>query len=193
MGFDLAMLLLRRASGIERSSCAGAHAVKCHITRCATHTDSKERNMKRMAILASLAAVGAISASAPVWGAADPAMIAARQKIFGIENVDATSGEVRKDKVVFSWLGHIAGAVSFEGRVILLDTFVARIEVTPGRTPYVIKDLVDLDAEAAFISHGHGDHADNAAFLAAKTGMTLYMSPEARATAQNALNRMKNA
>jgi len=148
--------------------------------------------MKHKAIFAALAAVGAISASAPSSGAADPAMIAARQKIFGVENVDAKSGEVRKDKVVFSWLGHIGGAVSFQGRVVLLDTYVARIEVVPGRTPIVIKDLVDLRPEAAFVSHGHGDHADNAAFLAVKTGLTLYMSPEACGTAQTALNRMKN-
>jgi uncharacterized membrane protein len=51
--------------------------------------------MKHKAIFAALAAFGAISASAPSSGAADPAMIAARQKIFGVENVDAKSGEVR--------------------------------------------------------------------------------------------------
>ena len=118
-------------------------------------------------------------------------MIAARQKIFGIENVDANTGAVRKDKIVFSWLGHISGAVSFMGRVIMMDTYVPRLEVTPGRTPYVIQDLVDLKPEAAFISHGHGDHADNAAFIAAKTGAKLYMSPEACGTAQIALARMK--
>ena len=119
-------------------------------------------------------------------------MIAARQKIFGFENVDARTGEVDKDKVVVSWLGHITAAVSIRGRVIMMDTYVPRLEVEPGRTPFVIKDLVDLQAEAAFIGHGHGDHADNAAFIAAKTGMTLYMTPEACGTAQNALNRMKN-
>ena len=119
-------------------------------------------------------------------------MIAARQKIFGFENVDAKSGQVDKDKVVVSWLGHISAAVSIRGRVIMLDTYVPRLEVTAGRTPFVIKDLVDLNAEAAFIGHGHSDHADNAAFIAAKNGMTLYMTPEACGTAQNALNRMKN-
>jgi hypothetical protein len=127
-----------------------------------------------------------------VLAAADPAMIAARQKIFGFENVDAKSGQVDKDKVVVSWLGHISAAVSIRGRVIMLDTYVPRLEVTAGRTPFVIKDLVDLNAEAAFIGHGHSDHADNAAFIAAKNGMTLYMTPEACGTAQNALNRMKN-
>ena len=39
------------------------------------------------------------------------------------------TGAVRKDKVIFSWLGHISGAVSFLGRVIMMDTYAARIEV----------------------------------------------------------------
>jgi hypothetical protein len=149
----------------------------------------KQRLVRKM-IMAALAAVA--------WGAAssafavDQATIDARRKIFGIDNVDAVTGELPRDKVVFSWLGHISGAVSFRGRVIMMDTYSARLEVTPGRTPYVIKDLVDLRPEALFISHGHGDHADNAAFIAAKTGATLYMSPEACGTAQTALNRMKN-
>lgn len=146
--------------------------------------------MRLRAMVRALAAAGAIALSCTAL-AADAPMIAARQKIFGIENVDPATGAVRKDRVVFTWLGHISGAVSLMGRVILMDTYVPRLEVTPGRTPYVIKDIVDLKPEAAFISHGHSDHADNAAFLAAKTGAKLYMSPEACSTAQNALARMK--
>ncbi len=146
--------------------------------------------MRQRALLCALAAAGAIAT--PITAlAADAPMIAARQKIFGIENVDPATGAVRKDRVVFSWLGHMTGAVSLMGRVIMMDTYIPRLEVTPGRTPYVIKDIVDLKPEAAFISHGHGDHADNAAFLAAKTGAKLYMSSEACATALNALARMK--
>jgi hypothetical protein len=148
--------------------------------------------LKRKAIVVALAMLGTVTAAPSAFAAADPDMIAARQKFFGFENVDARSGEVDKDKIVVSWLGHISAAVSIRGRVIMLDTYVPRLEVTPGRTPFVIKDLVDLRAEAAFIGHGHSDHADNAAFIAAKTGMTLYMTPEACGTAQTALNRMKN-
>lgn len=125
-------------------------------------------------------------------GGPDPDMIAARQKVFGFENVDARSGEVDKDKIVVSWLGHMSAAVSVRGRVFMLDTYVPRLEVVPGRTPFVIKDLVDLQPEAAFVGHGHSDHADNAVFIAAKTGMTLYMTPEACGTAETALERMKN-
>jgi len=148
--------------------------------------------MNQRAIVAALAAAGAISASSLALAAADPAMIAARQKIFGIENVDASTGLVKKDKVVLSWLGHNSAAASLHGRVVMLETYVPRLEVTPGRTPFVIKDLVDLKPEAMFYGHGHGDHADNGAFIAAKTGATMYMSPEACGTAQIALNRMKN-
>jgi hypothetical protein len=145
--------------------------------------------MKRNAIVVALAMLGAAPSA---LAAADPEMIAARQKFFGFENVDAVTGDVDKNKIVVSWLGHITAAVSIRGRVIMLDTYIPRLEVTPGRTPFVIKDVVDLRPEAAFIGHGHGDHADNAVFIAAKTGMTLYMTPEACGTTQTALNRMKN-
>jgi hypothetical protein len=149
-----------------------------------------KQRLIQTALAVALAAAGLGAASGAF--AADQAMIDARTKIFGLENVDATTGAVKKDKVVFSWLGHISGAVSIMGRVIMLDTYVPRLEVTPGRTPFVIKDLVDLKPEALFIGHGHSDHADNAAFIAAKTGATLYMTPEACGTAQTALDRMKN-
>ena len=69
------------------------------------------------------------------------AMIAARQKIFGIENVNATNGKVRDDRVVFSWLTNATFAAAMKGHVVLLDSFVTRLEVMPGRTPIVIQDL----------------------------------------------------
>src|ERR1700733_9375524 len=106
------------------------------------------------------------------------AMIAARQKIFGIENVDAKTGKVRDDRVVFSWLTNATFAAAMKGHVVLLDTFVTRLEIMPGRTPFVIQDLVDLKPEAIFIGHGHFDHADNAAFIAQQTGAVIYATPE---------------
>src|SRR5215813_1080283 len=108
----------------------------------------------------------------------DPATVAARQKIFGLTNVDPNSGKVRNDKVIFSWITNASFAASVRGRVVLLDTFVTRLEVAPGRTPLVIQDLVDLKPEAIFIGHGHFDHADNAAYISGKTGATIYASPE---------------
>ena len=52
----------------------------------------------------------------------------------------------------------------------------------------MIRDIVEMKPEAIFIGHGHSDHADNAAFIAAKTGATLYMTPEACGTAKTALS-----
>ena len=96
----------------------------------------------------------------------DAALIAARQKFFGLENVNDKTGKVRDDRVVFSWLTNATFAAAMKGHVVLLDTFVTRLEIMPGRTPFVIQDLVDLKPEAIFIGHGHFDHADNAAFIA---------------------------
>ncbi len=108
----------------------------------------------------------------------DPALVAARSKVFGPENVDQRTGAVDNHLVIISWITNASFAASVQGRVVLLDTFVTRLEVMPGRTPFVIQDLVDLRPEALFIGHGHFDHADNAAYISGKTGATIYASPE---------------
>ena len=106
------------------------------------------------------------------------AMIAARQKVFGVENVNARNGKVRDDRVVFSWLTNATFAAAMKGHVVLLDSFVTRLEIMPGRTPIVIQDLLDLKPEAIFLGHGHFDHADNAAYIAQETGAVIYATPE---------------
>jgi hypothetical protein len=108
----------------------------------------------------------------------DAAFIAARQKFFGSENVNDKSGKVREDRVVFSWLTNATFAAAMKGHVVLLDSFVTRLETMPGRTPFVIQDLVDLKPEAIFLGHGHFDHADNAAYIAQETGAVIYATPE---------------
>ena len=131
---------------------------------------------------ASRAAIGAVIVSA--WAlssaaeAADAGMIAARQKFFGFENVNAATGRVARDKVIVSWLSNASFAAAIAGRVLLLDSYVTRLEVRPGRTPFVIKDLVDLAPEAILLGHGHFDHADNAAYIAARTKAVIYASEE---------------
>jgi L-ascorbate metabolism protein UlaG (beta-lactamase superfamily) len=125
------------------------------------------------------------------WKRVDAAVVAARQKFFGVENVDARTGRVAGDKVIFSWLTNTTYAVSVSGRIVLLDSFATRLEVTPGRTNFVIKDMVDLKPEAIFLGHGHGDHADNAAYIAAKTGAHIYASQETCPVMQHDLARMK--
>jgi hypothetical protein len=115
--------------------------------------------------------------------AADPAMVAARQKFFGIENVDATTGAVKKDKVIASWATNTTYVTSLLGRVVLLDSYITKPELptTPidqRYTPILPQDLIDVRPEAIFLGHGHGDHADNAAYIAKWTNATIYASPE---------------
>jgi hypothetical protein len=124
--------------------------------------------------------------------AADPALIAARQKVFGIENVDANTGAVKKDRVIFSWLTNTTYAASVLGRVIMLDSYVTRLELTPGRVPFVIQDLVNLKPEAILLGHGHFDHADNAAYIAKWTNAAIYASPETCDAMQADVIRMFN-
>src|SRR5437867_11961848 len=59
---------------------------------------------------------------------ADPALIKARQKLFGSENVDE-KGRVAKDKVIFSWATNTSYAASLLGRVVLLDSYINRPEL----------------------------------------------------------------
>ena len=66
--------------------------------------------------------------------AVDPAMLKARQKFFGIDNVDVNTGAVKKDKVITSWLTNTTYIVSIMGNVILLDSYISRPEL-PDHTP----------------------------------------------------------
>ena len=118
----------------------------------------------------------AFGASAKPPASAD--LIRARNLVFGTENVDQRTGQVDKQMVIFSWLTNATLAASVRGHVILLDTYVHRAEVVPGRTPFVVEDLVSLNPEAAFLGHGHFDHADNAAWLGAKLGIPIFASAE---------------
>src|SRR4051812_41398094 len=88
----------------------------------------------------------ASAASAKPPATAD--LVKARTLIFGKENVDQRTGQVDKDKVLFSWLTNATLAASVKGHVILLDTYVHRAETVPGRTPFVVEDLVSLNPEA---------------------------------------------
>src|SRR5467141_2893295 len=113
---------------------------------------------------------------------ASPALIQARQKFFGLENVD-DRGRVDKDKVIFSWATNTTYAVSVLGRVLLLDSYINRPELPTApidkrRTPILPQDFVDLRPEAILLGHGHGDHADNAAFLAGTLNIAIFSSPE---------------
>lgn len=134
--------------------------------------------------------IGTALTMTPAVAVETPQMIAARQLIFGQENVDPQTGDTPADKVIISWLSASSFAASVEGRVFMLDSYMTRQEVEPGRTPLVIADLVNLNPEAILLGHGHGDHADNAAYIAAKTGAVVYATEETCGTMQTDLARM---
>jgi hypothetical protein len=129
--------------------------------------------------------------------AVDPALLKARQKFFGIENVDVNTGAVKKDKVITSWLTNTTYLVSIMGNVILLDSYISRPELptTPidrRYAPFLPQDLVDAKPVAIFLGHGHGDHAHNGAYIAKWTGATIYASPETCFSMQADVTRMFN-
>ena len=82
--------------------------------------------MKRRSwIFASLSiALGVCTSTA--LAAADPALLKARQKFFGMDNVDVNTGDVKKDKVIASWATNTTYVVSIMGRVVLLDSYITR-------------------------------------------------------------------
>ncbi|MBX2836096.1 MAG: MBL fold metallo-hydrolase [Gammaproteobacteria bacterium] len=119
-------------------------------------------------------------------------VIEARQHVFGAENVNADTGDTPQDKVIFSWLSASSFAASVAGKVFMLDTYMTRQEIERGRTPLVVADLVNLNPEAILLGHGHGDHADNAAYIAAHTGAMIYATEETCGTLQVDFERMLN-
>ena len=123
--------------------------------------------------------------------AAPPALVKARQHLFGAENVNAVTGKVRPDRVILSWFSVSSLAAALRGRVVLLDTYIDSREDCPNRVPTTLDELVALQPEMIFIGHGHFDHADTAGYLAAVTGATVVGTPEhcaqVRADAQAAL------
>ena len=136
-------------------------------------------------ITSAAAALSLLAFGANAKPPASEDLIRSRSLIFGTENVDQRTGQVDKDKVIFSWLTNATLAASVKGHIILLDTFVHRAEIVPGRTPFVVEDLLSLKPEAAFIGHGHGDHADNAAWLGSKLGIPIFASAETCADLRN--------
>jgi L-ascorbate metabolism protein UlaG (beta-lactamase superfamily) len=124
------------------------------------------------------------------------ALVKARQKIFGVENVDE-KGRVDKEKVIFSWATNTTYVASVLGRVVLLDSYISRPELPTAPidrryTPLLPQDLVDAHPEAIFLGHGHGDHADNAAYVAKWSGATIYASAETCQVMQLDVQRMWN-
>lgn len=121
------------------------------------------------------------------------AMVKARQHFFGEENVDRRTGKVREDKVIFSWFSVTSFAVAARGRVFMMDSYIYRLADVRAYVPATVQDLVDLRPEAIFLGHGHGDHADNAAYVAKLTGARIYGAAEHCEAMQGDAERMFGA
>ena len=83
------------------------------------------------------------------------------------------------------------------GRVVMLDSYISRPELPPQPldtryTPVLPKDAADARPEAIFLGHGHGDHADNAAYIAKWSGATIYASAETCQVMQLDVQRLFN-
>jgi L-ascorbate metabolism protein UlaG (beta-lactamase superfamily) len=151
--------------------------------------------MGRYRALLAGAAVALTLCSSATWAAVDPAMLKARQKFFGIENVDGNTGAVKKDKVIFSWATNTTYVTSIMGRIVLLDSFIQRPELPTApidrrMSPVLPQDFIDVRPEAIFLGHGHGDHADNAAYVAKWTNAVVYASPETCDVLQTDVQRL---
>jgi hypothetical protein len=149
----------------------------------------------RIAVLSALMCA-AFAATARPRLDPDPDLIRARQKFFGVENVDAR-GNVSKEKVIISWASNTTYVVAANGHLLLMDSYINRPELptTPldrRRTPILPQDFVDAGVEAIFLGHGHGDHADNAAYVAKWLGIPIYASPETCDVMQQDVTRMWN-
>ena len=115
-----------------------------------------------------------------------PETIAARQRYFGLDNVDPRTGAIRPDRVILSWTGVSGFAAAFRGTVVLMDAYVARdggvlIQGQPlgiwpsikyiGTTP---EELAALKPELVLLGHTHFDHAgDLPAVIQANPGIVV--------------------
>lgn len=65
-----------------------------------------------------------------------------------------------------TWLGHGSWSMDLDGRRVLLDPFL-------DDSPVASAKAEDIEAEFILLSHGHFDHAGDAAAIARQTGATV--------------------
>ncbi|MGH8481899.1 MAG: MBL fold metallo-hydrolase [Nevskiaceae bacterium] len=102
-----------------------------------------------------------------------PVMIAARQRVFGAENVDPRTGAMADHEVHMVWVSVSTFAVNLAGHVVLFDAYIHKLEDAPNYVPATVQDLIDLAPEYVFLGHGHFDHALDAPAVAVSSGATL--------------------
>lgn len=105
-------------------------------------------------------------------------MLAARQHLFGAENVDPGTGTVSRGQAIVSWFGISSFAAALNGHVVLLDAFIQYRSERPGYVPTSVDELIALRPEAIFLGHGHGDHGELVSRIAGATCAVLVGTPE---------------
>jgi hypothetical protein len=123
----------------------------------------------RRALAASTLAVIAVGAIATA-SASTNTLVATRSKFFGAANVNQTTGEVRADRVILSWVHNSSFAAALNGHVILIDAFFP--DHNPGYIPTNPYELGDLKPEYVFIGHGHFDHAEDVPHVLKRSGVS---------------------
>ena len=104
-------------------------------------------------------------------------LVKTRSRFFGAENVDQTTGAVRRDRAILSWFGVSNFAFAIRGHVLLLDAWVPR--GTHSRyVPTTPEELAQLKPELIVIGHTHFDHAADAVPIALASGATLVGTAE---------------
>lgn len=103
---------------------------------------------------------------------------AARSRIFGAENVDPDTGEVRSDLLIVSWLTNTTYAAAINGKVVLLDASLLRRETSVGRTPATLDDIAALMPSYILLGKADAGHADLAAAVAFRAGATVIGAAE---------------
>jgi hypothetical protein len=141
----------------------------------------------------------AVAATANAAGPAQAkATIEAREAVFGPKNVDRR-GRLPENQVIVSWFGVSSLAVSFDGKVVLLDTYInssqpasCGIDAAPpqspaatGYTPVNYDQLTALKPKAIFLGHGHFDHECMTGPIAAQTGARVVGLPQHCALAKS--------
>lgn len=104
--------------------------------------------------------------------------IAARINYFGAENVNATTGEIRKDLVIMSWLTNTTYAAAINGKVVLLDASLLRREQVAGRTPTTLAEMVNVMPSYILVGKASPGHVDLAANIAFRAGATVVGAQE---------------
>lgn len=123
----------------------------------------------RRALAASTLAIISVAVLATANATTNP-LVATRTKFFGAANVDQTTGEVRADRVILSWVHNASFAAALNGRVVLFDAFFP--DHNPGYIPTTPYELGDLKPEFVFIGHGHFDHAEDVPHVLKRSGVS---------------------